>query len=114
MTRPIDIPHQIIEQGGKPAFAVLPYEDFVKLAAQCADESDVTIPHEVVKANVRGDTMVKAWREHLGLTQDELAAKAGISQPAVAKLEKPDSRPRRATLKKLAAAMGIEVEQLEE
>jgi DNA-binding XRE family transcriptional regulator len=114
MNKPIKIPHQIIKSNGKPLFAVVPYDTFVKLATQASDESDVTIPHAVVKANVRGDTMVKAWREYLGMTQEELALKAGISQPAVAKLEKPGSNPRRATLKKLADAMGLEVEQLEE
>jgi len=42
------------------------------------DESDVEFPHEVVAANVMGDSLIKAWREYLGLTQEELAARAGI------------------------------------
>ena len=32
------------------------------------DESDMWFPQEVVEANVvRGDNLLKAWREHLGL-----------------------------------------------
>jgi transcriptional regulator with XRE-family HTH domain len=31
-----------------------------------------------------GDSLIKAWREYLGLTQEELAAKAGIQQPEIA------------------------------
>lgn len=109
------IPHQVIEQNGKPAFAVIPFEQFEKLVEQyMADESNVTIPHAVVRANVKGDSMIKAWREYLGLTQGELADRAGVSQPAIVKLEKPDANPRRQTLKKLAAVMGLSVEQLEE
>lgn len=76
-------------------------------------ESDVWFPQEVVEANVvRGDSLLKAWREHLGLTQAEVARRAGMSQPAYAKLEKPDANPRTATLRKIARALGISLEQL--
>ena len=79
------------------------------------DESDVWFPQEVVEANVvRGDSLLKAWREHLGLTQTDVAKRAGMSQPAYAKLEKPDANPRTATLRKLAKALGISLEHLTE
>lgn len=104
---------QIIEQGGKPAFAVIPWDEYQALVdGMGPDESDVWFPHEVVKANVRGDSLVKAWREYLGLTQAELAAKAGIKQPALARIERPDSNPRKSSLIKLADAMELTVEQL--
>jgi DNA-binding phage protein len=35
-----------------------------------------------------------------------------MSQPAYAKLERPDARPRTATLRKVAKAMGLSLEQL--
>jgi len=109
------IEHQVIEMNGKPAFAVVPFAQFEKMAQQYTpDENDVTFPHEVVKANIKGDSLIKAWREYLKLTQQELAERLQISQPALAKLEKPDSNPRKSTLKKVAAALGLELEQLEE
>jgi transcriptional regulator with XRE-family HTH domain len=37
----------------------------------------------------------------------------GVSQAAVAKLEKPDAKPRGATLKKVAEALGISPSQLD-
>ncbi len=78
-----------------------------------ADEA--LIPHDVVKATTIGnDSMIKAWREHLGLTQADLADKAGMTQPAVAQLEKSTGNVRTATLEKLANAMGIEIGQLRE
>ncbi|MDZ7664150.1 MAG: helix-turn-helix transcriptional regulator [Desulfotignum sp.] len=58
--------------------------------------------------------MSKHGGEYLGLTQEELAARAGIKQPALARLEKPDANPGIGTLKKLADAMGITIEQLRE
>ena len=104
---------QIIMQNGKPAFAVIPWEEYQKLTRHAQDQTDVWIPHEVVKANViDGATMIRAWREYFGLTQQELARRAGMSQPALARLEKPGSKPRISTLKKIAVAMDITVQQL--
>lgn len=71
------------------------------------------IPHEIVKATLLGDvSIIRAWREYLNLTQQELAQRAGLSQPALARVEKIDAKPRVATLKKLALAMDISVAQL--
>lgn len=77
-----------------------------------------TIPHEVVGLTVKkGMSLVRAWREYLWkeclkMTQEDAAEKAGISQPALAWMEKPGARPRKSTLEKLARAMGLDVEQL--
>ena len=66
----------------------------------------------MVAAHVLHDVpMARAWREHLGLTQQEVCDRAGLLQPALARIEA-GSKPRKATHDKLAAAMGITVEQL--
>jgi len=49
-------------------------------------------------------------REDLGLTQAELAKLAGVSQPAIAQLESPDSNPTIDTLNRVARAMGVEID----
>jgi len=105
---------QIITQNGKPAFAVIPWNEYQALIRNNieSDESDIWFPNEVVKANVRGDSLIKAWREYFKLTQAELAAKAGMKQSALARLESSSVTPRKSTLAKLAEAMGISVEQL--
>ena len=107
---------QVIKQDDKPAFAVIPWDVYQELVKNyIPDESDVWFPQEVVEANVvRGDSLPKAWREHFGLTQAEVAKRAGMSQPAYAKLEKPDANPRIATLRKIAKALGISLEHLTE
>ncbi|MFP4476171.1 MAG: helix-turn-helix domain-containing protein [Desulfatibacillaceae bacterium] len=111
MSKPTDV--QVIVHDGKPAFAVIPWDAYQELLRnQPEDEADVWFPHEVVRANVRGDRLPKAWREYLGLTQEELARRSGLKQPAIVRLEKPGARPRRTTLEKLARAMGITTEQL--
>ena len=48
-------------------------------------------------------------RASAGLTQRELAERAGTSQPAVAKLESGHTRPAFATIERLAAAAGFTV-----
>ena len=70
------------------------------------------IPQAVVEAHVPHDVpKACAWREHLGLTQQAVCERAGLLQTALARIEA-GSKPRKATLEKLAAAMGIAVEQL--
>jgi len=71
------------------------------------------IPQEMVEAHVLdGTPMIRAWREHLGITQAELAQRMNITQAAIAKFEKPGARPRRTTLNQIAAALGITPAQL--
>ncbi|MEW6521375.1 MAG: helix-turn-helix domain-containing protein [Thermodesulfobacteriota bacterium] len=105
---------QIIIQNGKPAFAVIPWDEYQELIHNQAEdnEPDIWFPNEVVKANVRGETLVKAWREYFKLTQKELAEKSGMKQSALARLESGNSKPRKSTLKKIADALKIELDQL--
>ncbi|UVJ42870.1 helix-turn-helix transcriptional regulator [Pseudomonas sp. LS1212] len=92
---------------GKPAFVVIPYEQYI---AQHV-EADL-IPHQVVSRIVDGATPIRAWREHLNLTQEEVATRMGISQPAFAQQEAVN-KPRRTTREKIARAFGIRADQLE-
>jgi DNA-binding XRE family transcriptional regulator len=105
---------QIIIQNNEPTFAVIPWIEYEYLVKNLSalEESDVWFPNDVVKANIRGDSLIKAWREYFGLTQGELSKKAGIKQPALARLEKSDANPRKSSLKKLADAMDITLGQL--
>ncbi len=70
------------------------------------------LTYKGVKANARGDSLIKAWRKYKGMTQKELAQKAGIWQPALTRMEKPDTMPRKSSLIKPAEAMEISAEQL--
>ena len=106
--------YQVIEYHGEPAFVLVPIAQFNAIRPLL--ESDTTrdnIPHSVVEAHiVRGVPMVRAWREHLGLTQAQVAASAGMAQASIARIEGGESTPRTTTLAKLATAMGLALEQL--
>jgi len=102
---------QYIEQNGKPVYAVIPYDEYIKLLPP----EDVTIPHEVVKLVIKkGMNLVKAWRTYLGITQSEIAKKTGITQAALSQMEHTENTLRTATLEKLAKAMGLSVDQLKD
>jgi hypothetical protein len=61
---------QIIMDDGKPAFAVIPWDEYQALLDQYQIENETWIPHEVVKAAVLDDiSLIRAWREYLNLTQ---------------------------------------------
>ncbi len=94
---------------GKPAFVVIPYADFLQIPDAMTPS---TIPNAVVGKHIMEEmTMLHAWREYLMLTQAEMAERMGITQSGYAQIEAAQ-RPRKATLKKAAAALGISLEQL--
>ncbi len=109
MTAPTNV--QFIKKDGIPAFAVIPYDEYLKLIPHEED----TIPHEVVGMVIKdGYNLIKAWRIHLHLTQKEVAKKAGITQAALSQMEKTENELRTATLEKLATAMGLSMEQVKD
>ena len=67
-------------------------------------ELDAQIAEDVEEMNLR------ALREAAGLTQAELAARADMLQPVVARLEGGRSAPQLATLRRYVRALGGEVE----
>ncbi len=99
----------LLGQDGKPAFVVVPYDQFRRMRGGFTPG---TVPNEVVGAAFdRGLSPIAAWREHLGFTQAEVAIRIGVTQAAYAQMERV-KHPRKATLAKVAAALGLEVEQL--
>lgn len=99
----------IVDKDGKPVFVVVPYDQFRRMRGGFTQG---TVPNEVVNlAFDRGASPMAAWREHLGLTQAEVAGRIGITQAAYAQMERV-KQPRKATLEKVAGALGLEVDQL--
>lgn len=110
MKAPIE--YRIGEEAGRRV-AIVPLEQFTALLERAGEAERLTIPHEVASRHlVEGVSLLKAWREHLGLTQAALARRMGVSQAQVAQWERPGARPRHATLRKAAAALGLHVTQL--
>jgi DNA-binding XRE family transcriptional regulator len=100
----------IKDASGAIQYVVVPYEDFLRMESK----TEPWVPNEVVERVIMGKlTPIRAWREYLGLTQAEVALRMEISQAAFAQLEAPEARPRQSTLRRVAQAFGIQIEQLD-
>jgi DNA-binding XRE family transcriptional regulator len=118
---------QTIKQNGKDAFVVVPVSEWEVLMARLEAREDIadagsqldriregeeTLSAEMTARLVAGEPSLKVWREYRGYTLRALAAKIGISSAAVSKIETGKSRPTVATLGKLAAVLGCDMEDL--
>jgi len=101
---------QVIYQNGQPAFVVIPYEDYMQ---NYHKEGGDYIPQAVVDLMFENDySLLKSWRILKGLSQTQLAEKAGLKQSAIARLESDKHTPTKATQEKLAEALGVKAGQL--
>lgn len=107
---------QIIKKNGQPEYAVIPYADYLRLLEAFEDKADAAavaefqeayragreflVPGEILRRELEGDSPVKLWRDYRGLTQQELADRAGISKPYLSQIE---SGKRQGTVETLAA-----------
>ena len=121
---------QIIERDGKPEWAVLPYEEYLRLleqaemledirdfdAAKTALENgeDELIPAEVVFAILDGENPIKVWREYRGLTQQQLADLAGISKPYLSQIETGKRKGTIEILSAMAKALDVSLDDVVE
>lgn len=106
------IPYPVLNINGTDT-ALVPVVDFLELVANRAPGSGfVTVPQEVTRLFCDGASPLKAWRVYGKLTQEELAAKMGITRGAYSQMEKPGTKPHRATIGKAAEALGIDPRQI--
>ena len=119
---------QIIERDGKPEWAILPYEEYLKLIEQAELLEDIhafdqisaaiergeeeLIPAEVVNAIIDGKNPIKVWREYRSLTQQELANIVGISKPYLSQLETGKRTGTTEVLSAIAKALDVSMEQV--
>lgn len=116
---------QIITQGGKPAFVVIPIDEWRRIEFALEDRADAaavrafrknpseTFPDTVVAAILEGCHPLKAFREHRGLTQAQLASAAGTSPVYISQLERGERRAGRKLRARLGAALEIDPDLLE-
>jgi len=78
-----------------------------QLLAQRSAESQERIAARA--AEIHQEITLAKLREELHISQVQLAAALGISQPSVVKMEKVDNDPKLSTLKRYVAALGGEL-----
>lgn len=119
---------QIIEKDGKPEFAVISYEDYRHYLELLEDEADAqvvaefaesyrsgrefVIPEDILRRELAGESTVKLWREERGLTQQELAERAGISKPYLSQIETGKRQGTLETMAAIAKALAVPLDVL--
>ena len=119
---------QIITSPSGERLVVLPEIEYVQLLDALEDIEDAAaarevlakltrgeeelIPDGIVDRLLSGESKIKIWREHRGLSITDLAAAAGLSQPYMSQIESGARKGRKPALEAIAAALKIDLEDL--
>ena len=119
-------PQVILDNTGQPAFAVIPWRDYERLTREDAEailsdeehydrataSNDESFPIEVVDQLLAGQNPISVYRNYRGLTQNELAAAAGINAVYLSQIETGKRTGSAKTLAVLAKALQVTVDDL--
>jgi len=115
---------QIINRNGKPAFAVIPIEEWIRIQEIIEDRADVaavrahqagpgeSFPDAVLGALLDGTHPMKVFREHRGMSRADLAKVAGTSAMYVSQIERGERPAGRKLLPRIAAALRVDMDML--
>lgn len=119
---------QVIEKDGRPEYAVIPYAEYerlVEVAEMIEDVRDYDtvkedlrsgreelVPADVADRLLNGENPVRVWRNHRRLAASDLAASCGLSPAAVSQIENGKRSPSVETLKAIAAALSVDIDDL--
>lgn len=113
---------QVIERNGKPAFYLVPAAMWKRVREAIEDADDaieyekavqtddgLRFPMRVAAALAEGTHAVRAFRDYRGMTQEQLARASGLSKPFLSQIEGRVRVPSLAALRRLAAALDVQV-----
>lgn len=118
---------QIIRKNGQPEWAVIPFDEYLRLieeaellediqdydaAKKSIEAGEELVPGSVTYAILDGAHPVKVWREHRGLTTQQLATAAQISESNLLKIESGELEPATEILAAIANALNLSLEDL--
>lgn len=115
---------QIIEEKGRPAFAVVPYADWLRLQEALEDKIDVEAVRQSIEAGeegmplafveriLAGENKVKVYRDWRDMTQEQLAQAVGTSPAYISQIETGNRNPGNAMRRRLAVALRGEAQDL--
>lgn len=102
--------YDLLHIQGKP-YVLVPLHDYRALTSVPSDED--TLPPEILDALAAGqETPVRILRKFRGLTQAELADKAGLSRPYLTEIESRKKNGSVRAMKAIAQALDVSVNQI--
>ena len=118
---------QIINKDGSPEWAVIPYDEYIRLkeeaemvqdvvdydaAKEALEQGEELIPSEVTFAILDGENPIRVWRNFRALTQHKLAISAGISKPYLSQIETGKRAGTAEVLAAIAEALGVTIDDV--
>lgn len=119
---------QIIVSPTGERLVVLPEAEFETLLAAAEDNSDRAavnafreklaageeelLPSSMVDRILGGESPIRVWREHRGMSVSALASTAGLSQPYVSQIEAGKREGTAKSLKAIADALSVSIDDL--
>ena len=116
-------PQVIVDAAGEPAYAVLPWHDYERLVGDAAisdeelydrarSEGGESFPIEVADRLLAGESPIRVYRRYRGMTQQELAAEAGINAVYLSQIERGQRAGSTKTLGTLARLLNVPLDDL--
>ena len=120
-------PQIIYDDAGQPVFAVLPWREYQRLTNRQNDdaclsdeelydlaqtEGGESFPLVVAERILDGESPISAYRNYRGMTQQELAAAAGINAVYLSQIETGKRAGSAKTLASLARALNVTMDDL--
>jgi DNA-binding XRE family transcriptional regulator len=117
---------QIVEIAGQK-MAVLPIDDYERLLEIVEDKADSVaaavaeqrrldgeeyLPAEMVDRIIDGESALRVWRNHRGLTLDQVAKAAGTSKAFLSEIENGKGRGSPSLWRKLAEALDVSADDI--
>ena len=119
---------QVITSPSGERLVILPEADYESLIARAEHAEDIaafdvhqrrvaageeeSIPSAMMKRLIEGESPIRVWREHRGLSAAGLARQTGLSAPYISQIETGAREPGIKALKSIAQALGVDVDDL--
>lgn len=115
---------QIITTPNGERLVILPLADYERLVDEAdiarankikrdiAAGDDEAVPADIVRRLIAGESKVKVWRSHRGLSGRDLAAAAGVSAPFISEIESGKKDASLSVMKKIADVLKVDLDDL--
>ncbi len=119
-------PQVILDDVGQPAFAVIPWPEYERLTSEDAEsllsnehlydtakkEGEESFPIEVADRLLADENPIGVYRNYRNMTQQELAAEAGINTAYLSQIETGRRSGSTRTVAAIARALNVAVDDL--
>jgi DNA-binding XRE family transcriptional regulator len=112
MNEMVTIPREEYDRLRAAAEDLADLQAYDRAIAALAAGEDEMIPAEYVNRLLNGDSPLRVYRDLRGMTQAALAERSGVNRVTVAEIETGRKQGSVATLRKLAGALGVTVDDL--